>query len=315
MASGNHAFLPDTAPLKMIGNWCWTGVEIFFIISGFIIPYSMYVKNYTIANFSTFLKKRIIRIEPPYLISIVLIIVLNYASTLSTQYRGAPFRIDWANLAGHVAYMNVFTGAPWLNTVFWTLAIEFQYYIIIALAYGLLASSNRYYRIAFFAVFVLSYYFLAKYDRFIFSYAFYFMLGILLFQYRCSIISKIEFLIGLVVIIALMFYHFHWEMTLLSGLAAIIILFVKKIPAPFRYLGLISYSLYLIHVPIGGRLLNLSERFTHNPLVRQGLVLVAMVVCLVVAGLYYHFIEKPFKAMSASIGYKKPSAVAGQLEL
>ncbi|MDR3715393.1 MAG: acyltransferase family protein, partial [Puia sp.] len=64
LARGNERYLPDTSIVRRMGDWGWTGVEIFFVISGFVIPYSMFVKNYSAGNFLAFLKKRIIRIEP-----------------------------------------------------------------------------------------------------------------------------------------------------------------------------------------------------------------------------------------------------------
>jgi peptidoglycan/LPS O-acetylase OafA/YrhL len=306
LTSGDPEYLPASAPLKIMGGWGWTGVEIFFIISGFIIPYSMYVKNYSIVNFPTFLKKRIIRIEPPYLISIVLILILNFVSTLSPYYHGAPFRLDWANLAGHLAYLNVFTNKPWLNIIFWSLAIEFQYYILIALIFPVITSPNRYYRLIFWSLFAASSFFFSSYNRFIFIYSPYFILGIVLFQLVCGIISKKEFAVLLLLTMGLLFYKNGWQLTLISGLTLFTILYVNKVPRVFRWLGLISYSLYLIHVPVGGRILNLSKNFTHDPFIRQGISLGALVLSLIVAALYYRFIERTFKSISGSIRYKRP---------
>src|ERR1700712_4724969 len=67
LSCGNPEFLSDNNLLKRIGSIGWSGVEIFFVISGFVIPYAMYKKQYNINNFFSFLRKRIIRIEPPYL--------------------------------------------------------------------------------------------------------------------------------------------------------------------------------------------------------------------------------------------------------
>ena len=52
------------------------GVQMFFVISGYILTSSMVSGNYKIENIFTFLLKRLIRIEPPYIISLIFILVL-----------------------------------------------------------------------------------------------------------------------------------------------------------------------------------------------------------------------------------------------
>ncbi|WP_394353203.1 acyltransferase family protein [Paraflavitalea devenefica] len=59
LSAGNKHFLPEDNTMRKIGSYGWTGVEVFFVI-----PYAMFVKNYTPNNLGTFLKKRVIRIEP-----------------------------------------------------------------------------------------------------------------------------------------------------------------------------------------------------------------------------------------------------------
>ena len=62
--------------LTWSGSWGWMGVEMFFAISGFILPYSMYRSRYQIRNLFSFLCKRITRLDPPYFASIVLALAL-----------------------------------------------------------------------------------------------------------------------------------------------------------------------------------------------------------------------------------------------
>ena len=106
------------------------GVTIFFVISGFIVPYSMMRGGYTIAAWPTFMVKRLVRLEPPYLASILLILALGAFDAV----RGFP--PDWTamQIAGHLGYANAFLGLPWLNAPYWSLAVEFQFYILMGLA-------------------------------------------------------------------------------------------------------------------------------------------------------------------------------------
>lgn len=295
--------LPQSNILMRIGLQGWSGVEVFFVISGFIIPYSMFVNDYSLDKIFLFLKKRIIRIEPPYLISAILAIVLNYVSTLSPFYRGGPFKPDWWNALGHVAYLNAFTGRPWLNPVYWTLALEFQYYILIALLFGLVVSSKRYRRLLFFAGFIGASLVAPKNDSFIFYYAGYFLVGIVLFQFYCRIITKTEFLVLLLATCGVLFYRQGLFLFLLTGTTVSVILFVKKVPAFMKWLGTISYSLYLLHALIGGRIMNLTEARVHSETLRGAMVFVALAVSVMCSALYYRFIEKPFKVRAAMIKY------------
>ena len=79
---GNPDFLSPGNFLYISGRYGFLGVDVFFVISGFVIPYAMYRGNYHLRDFGRFLTKRVVRIEPPYLISILLVLALNWISTL-----------------------------------------------------------------------------------------------------------------------------------------------------------------------------------------------------------------------------------------
>ena len=110
----------------------WLGVQMFFVLSGFIICWSL-PQTYSWKLTGKFISKRLIRIEPPYIISIALAIAAHYIFV-------ANYQPDWFNILCHFAYINNFTNQPYLNPVYWTLGIEFQFYIFIALFFPLLVS-------------------------------------------------------------------------------------------------------------------------------------------------------------------------------
>ena len=305
LAHEHPRLLPDNSIVKQLATWGWSGVEVFFIISGFVIPYSMYVKNYSISDIGVFLKKRIIRIEPPYLVSILLVLALGYLGSLLPSYRGMPYIVDWENVASHIAYLNIFTGEKWLQDVYWTLAVEFQFYLLVALAYGLIASGNIYYRIIFYVLFIAMVKLGFVGGGFIFSFTPYFMLGIMLFQYYCNIISSKEFWLLLLINLLVLYFFQGIVLTALAAVTLLLIAFVKKVPKFFRFLGLISYSLYLVHIPVGGRINNLADQFIKNVHARESMPFVSIAFCVGFAYVFYLLIEKKFKNLAASITYKK----------
>ena len=137
-----RASYPTWEPLRATGKNGWLGVEMFFVISGFIIPYVLYKSRYQLGEFKKFALKRFVRLEPPYLASIILILLLNYSSSLSPLYKGEPFTINLTQLMYHLGYLIPFSEYHWINDVFWTLAIEFQYYLLLGLLFPLLMKNR-----------------------------------------------------------------------------------------------------------------------------------------------------------------------------
>jgi peptidoglycan/LPS O-acetylase OafA/YrhL len=77
--------------------------------------------------------------------------------------------------------------------------------------------------------------------------------------------------------------------------------FPKFLHERLMLLGGISYSLYLTHVPVGGRIVNLGRRYVSGPLAEVLLSLVALATCLAFAWLFYRVIEKPSIAFAKRI--------------
>lgn len=192
IARGNRDFLDPSSVFFRAGAWGWAGVEIFFVISGFIIMYAMFYGGYTLSRVHKFLAKRLIRLEPPYIVSIAVVLVLMYVSTLMPTYRGKPFNPDWWNVLGHLGYVNAFTGEKWLQDVYWSLAIEFEFYLGLALLFPLLMNKNKWVSwLAMTALLAMS--FIPTEGTHVFSYLPFFAMGILLSLYKVGRYNKIEF--------------------------------------------------------------------------------------------------------------------------
>jgi peptidoglycan/LPS O-acetylase OafA/YrhL len=296
----------EPGPILAVTSYGWLGVEVFFVISGFIIPYSLYKGGYQLHRFPVFVLKRIVRLDPPYIVTIALIILLGVLSWYLPVTKGNKvFSVSFTQVMLHFGYLNTYFHYEWLSDVFWTLAIEFQYYILIGLTFPLLVSKNlrlRYAALASLAALA----FIIPTDALVFRFIFLFMMGIFAFQYRTKLIGWREcaVLITLAVICCLL--RTGIPMTAAGTAAVLAILFVKVKSRPLIFLGAISYSLYLLHGPIGRRGLNLALRVTgaESELMKIVCIVFAMAVSIVAAYLMYKLIERPSQRLSAAIQYK-----------
>src|ERR1700756_2122128 len=79
-AASNSAFLPPGL-LRSSGTYGYLGVEFFFVISGFVVPYAMFRARYRIGDYGRLIGKRILRLEPAYFAAIAVTLMLDWLST------------------------------------------------------------------------------------------------------------------------------------------------------------------------------------------------------------------------------------------
>ena len=313
LTNGNSRFLPDGI-IKASGTNGWVGVEIFFVISGFVIPYSLYHGGYRLASFGRFILKRFIRLDPPYLVAILIAIGLEYISVNTPGFSGPPDNISIVQVLLHLGFINVFFGYPWLNPVFWTLAIELQYYLIAGLLFSFIIHPSPLARAVVFAgLGLLAFVFPSS--QFVFHWLFIFLLGVAGFQFHIRLLKPVEFIIW----IALLCVGGWWVngpmIVLVAAATALLLGFVPTCGNRFLlFFGSISYSLYLLHVPIGGRVINLGIRWAHTMPEKLLVVGCAWAASIGSAWLLHRFMEDPARIWSSAIRYRQsaraPTAVA-----
>jgi peptidoglycan/LPS O-acetylase OafA/YrhL len=181
--------------------------------------------------------------------------------------------------------------------------VEFQFYFSMLLLYGGLSSQKRILRTATFAVMAaaaLTIPGVALVPRYLGLFA----LGAAGFQYRAGLIGRREFVV-LALAFTLLNIHVLGGANAAAGmLAAFAAAFANPPRVPLLvFLGSISYSLYLLHVPIGGRMINLAGRLPHTMPVELGAVAAAMTVSLIAAWLLYRLVERPSQKWSARLRY------------
>lgn len=302
--NGSADFLPEGV-LKSSGSHGWLGVEVFFVISGFIIPHALHRASYRTADYGRVMVKRIIRLDPPYLASIVILLVLGYVCSALPGYRGALFAPTPIQVALHLGYLNALAGQPWLNPVFWTLAIELQYYLLAGLLFPVIAHRAATVRtLAFGALACLAV--LLPAEQHLFHWLFLFMLGMAAFQLRAGLLERGMFLLWMA-LLGGGAWLVNGGLIAATGVATALLLglFQSKERPALAFLGQISYSLYLLHVPIGTRVLNFSQKLDLTMPGRLAALVAALAVSTGAAWLLYRYVELPAQRWSSSIRYRR----------
>jgi len=303
------------------------GVDIFFVISGYLITSKIFndlkIKKF---SFKSFYLKRARRILPALFFTILISFVFSWFSLMPTQFfdfaKSSLFTIGFIS-----NYYFYFSGLeygavigllkPILHT--WSLGIEEQFYIIFPFFFFIF---YKYFKQFIFPIFIFIFLF-----SFIFTLYFsntnsilnFFLLpsriwellvGSIIFFIKVKnrlhvskILSNFLIFIGLILILLsfIVIYDFQPTPNIKTLIpligTTIIILFYKKegflnillVNKFTLWIGLISYSLYLLHYPIFAfvRSLRLVTKINEFSIVA--------LLIFILSSLSYLFIEKPFR--------------------
>jgi exopolysaccharide production protein ExoZ len=286
------------------------GVEIFYILSGFIIPYSLYKSRYRIKHYFHYITKRSIRLLPPYFLTIALIIGLSYY--LNTYVWLAGYNIEWRNVGANAFFLvdfiennpNLLAHFPdnhWINPVFQTLKVEFQFYIIIGLLIPLIKKNDLYLIGIYIVMLAIGVYTIP--DNTVFVNAPYFLIGLAAF-YIFEYDWNWTYAILLTLCLLSLFNFYVWQDLFAGMIGFSMVLWLPRKMKFLKFSGKISYSFYLIHGLIGGNFLYYfreSALFQNSPYL---MVIFALLLSWIAAYLIYFCIEKPSILISKKIKYK-----------
>ena len=270
------------------------GVYIFFCISGFVLTFSLNKIQYTIRDFGTFLKRRFIRIEPPYLVSVLMVLLFLKLRMLMNL----PVTVDLSlrNILFHIGYLNVF-GGHWFTVVYWTLAIEFMFYITIGLLYPYIVNARPLHRILIWTG-LMSSGLIFPAQEFLPNYFPFFILGMTACLFYTNKSGLGESATSAILCLGLIFWKFGWVVTLYCGLTSLSFFVTVPRIQVLYFLGTISFSIYLMHTITGARVLMLGFRFEEGGIERPIIFLLAIIATIVTSWLYYLAIEKRSLAWS-----------------
>lgn len=305
-----------------ITNRGFIGVYIFFIISGFILamPFASYrLKGGRNISLRSYYARRITRLEPPYIIVMVLIsialIIMGYYS--------------WSELSPHLLaslfYMHSIIYHSWsyINPPVWTLEIEVQFYILAPfLALGLFAIKHtNWRRLALIGLIIIL---LLLQDHFnvahtytvltILAHIHYFIIGFLLVDiylndWADGIIKKPYFNYLAIISFAGAMVLWSWDHFLINRILFAFSLFVlvysvfkstwvnKFFTLPWiTAIGGMCYTIYLIHLPIielfirFTKGIHATDIFSVNFLIQLLLLIPVLLTCSII---FFLLIEKP----------------------
>ena len=306
------------------------GVDIFFVISGYLITSIILKELITTGSFSFkhFYERRIRRILPAYLLVMLVSLFLAWMYLLPSSFidfsKSVLYSLGFSsNFYFH--YSGQQYGAesgllkPFLHT--WSLSVEEQYYILFPIV---LIISFKYFRKYLIHILILSFFFslgLADWVSKNFpSVSFYFLHTRIWEILAGSILAYFEITLGcrsknkifnhvfpsvgvLLILINIFFFKLYFPHPSLHTLPAIIGVcliiwfsqkgdFVNKLFSSKLLvgIGLISYSLYLWHYPIFV-FSNITD-FSKNSIFKE--ILIGLII-LILSIFSYYFIERPFR--------------------
>ena len=308
-------------------NAGWLGVDIFFVLSGFVITHSVANMTITPIFVPKFIIRRSIRIDPPYWAAIGLAIVFMVLKNTFFPSESVTLP-SFKEVAAHIFYLQDLLGYGNISSVFWTLCLEFQFYVIFAIFYHLYSSfglpARR--RYSFFlllggiALCGLSP--VLRFSAFdlpvsgtIFPYAYEFILGVIAYHCANGIVSYKYLVAGVVLTVGITAIFKPFFFGVVPAVTLLVIFMATewrgisflKIPS-IQWLGKISYSLYLTHAVVGwvtiSLLSNLAKNFDAH-VITAGIFCAGLVVSVIFSFFFYQLIEKPSLLISQKLKNRK----------
>lgn len=269
------------------------GVELFYIISGFVIYYSLTSTSFGIQNYPKYLLKRFARIFPPFLGTIVLICMVPFVF-------GWPFPYSVKQLLENATLtVDLFKDTQWMNPIFVTLKVEFLFYLVIGLLVIPLSRTIWSYALITFSVLISAYYF--NFIDLIHNTPF-FLIGIACSEiYRSRNVVLNYVLISSCFVFLYLIYPIEDMVIALIGVVFLLWITIKSVW--LESIGHFSYSLYLTHGFSGGLFLSYCKNQTHVDWNPWAYFIMAFCGAVTFAYCYYRIIEKRSIRWSKRIWY------------
>lgn len=291
---------PELGPLAYLDIGT-EAVGIFFALSGFLMAYLYGGRPVTRESVLDFLVSRFARIYPVYLAAVCLVGLLS-----ATAQLGYPQPMEGAlDFAMHVILLG-------RSGVFWSVPPEIQFYVAFPVIWLFLSDPRRYQIIGFALMGVVAVVGLLDFPGpgiLLHAKLPYFLFGVVAGRLHLSLsVRPPSVLIGVMAVVLLLVFFSYKHMVAVLGepfwglptafaSALIVALVAREHPltarvlssGPLRFLGVTSFSLYLLHVPV----MFLTRQTFSALLPLPVLVVLTLVTSLLAAWVSYSVIEAP----------------------
>jgi peptidoglycan/LPS O-acetylase OafA/YrhL len=295
--------------------------QVFFVVGGFVMASCMTEKSWSLARVGCFLLSRYCRLVIPCLAAIILAIAACAASRgwLMESVVGPPPSV--LQFLAHVFLLQDILGIESFSAGLWFVCIYFQLGLIHALTLyvrdflasrsGLPCESARIdipmivgWGMSAASVFYFNRH--AEWDTTAFYFYAYFFMGVIL--QRCHTDRHSQWIFWLFMLMMVIGMCYQWRLhTMIAIIAGLLVFAADKTGLlgcwpenrVIARLGLISYSLFLVHFPVWVLVSGLWVRFGWNsPWSSVAGLLVALVTSLALALVFHRFVEIPAGRLS-----------------
>ena len=301
------------------------GVDVFFVLSGFVIAFSVRNGSWTPGFLGRFALKRSLRLDPPYWTAIALETAVIALGLVLFPQLGTPLP-SVPQLVAHLFYLQDILGYGDIMPNFWTLCYEFQFYLVLvgtlvlgrALGRRLGARAGSWTVIAIFgALFIAS---VAVHNGWISGIHrglaldrwFEFFTGALAWWVVAGVVRMPLLAAAWLTSIGVATRpDMPIESTLVVAVSVICMLSATRPKfdrmfawGPLQFLGAISYSLYLYHPTVGWRVVSLAQRYLGATLPPAWGVLTwlaAVGAAIATSVLMWRLVERPSQSLARRV--------------
>ncbi len=331
-----HDQLATTVPAWIAWIWqhLFCGVEIFFVLSGFVIAFSMDGHTTNLRYAGNFIVRRSLRLDPPYWVACALMLGYFFCRWPAQWH---DFYLMFGGIKGvavnlfYAQNLSFVHPAKSILDVSWTLCLEIQFYLtylaLLLLGHYVSTLTARRADAVLRTIIVLGvigvggwsfWHALHRASPDFAGRAWNFFLGVALYGALTRGAPRLAVVVPLAALAALFFWRKEIHNLVIVATAAAIYTAgatsrLSRLLAyrPVLHLGKISYSLYLLHMVIGLNLLWLLQPVrAGRPVVAWISVALAVVFSLLGAELLHRLVEAPSNRLSQHFKRRPPVEAA-----